>query len=211
MKTAIITFALVLTTTGCDDIIKQITPDAHKIVEVEANDGDNKGMMTASLACSGKVEVTQTENGYAVHFTNREWNDAKTKYVDVETYLQTKRVTVRPMNAEELSVCKHGPSVPQSQSQTVESGDDDCYDSNGNLMPNDFSAFHGSLINCAPGQTRKPRSERAHVPAAWRTWVEQWEACDKGVVDGGHSTKEAFDACRATAEASRPKVATKDR
>ena len=221
MKTAIITLALILALTGCDDIVRQITPGAHKLVEAEANEGVNKGMMVGWLACSGKVEVTQTANGYAVKFTNRQWNDAKTTYVDVDTYLQTKRVTVRPMNAEEISVCNTGHGLPVSQPQTqsppansttLGAGDDDCYDSNGSLMPNDFSAFGGSLTSCGTGQTRKPRSERAHVPAAWRTWVEHWEACDKAVVDSGHATKEAFDACRATAEASRPKTpAPKDK
>jgi hypothetical protein len=172
-------------------------------------------MMVGWLACSGKVEVTQSANGYAVKFTNRQWNDAKTAYVDVDTYLQTKRVTVRAMNAEEVSVCKTGHGLPVSQPQTqsppangtpLGARGDDCYDSNGNLMPNDYAAFGGSITSCSPGQKRKPRSERANVPAAWRAWVEQWEACDKAVVDSGHATKEAFDACRATAEASRPKT-----
>lgn len=205
VKTAIITLALTLAVTGCD----QITPNAHKLVETEANEGINKGLMVGWLACSGKVEVTQTANGYAVKFTDREWNDAKTAYVDVDTYLQTKRVTVRPMNAEEISVCDTGHGVTQltqANSAPPRAGDDDCYDSNGNLMPNQFSALGGSLVNCGDGRTRKPRSERAHVPAAWRVWVEQWEACDKAVVDSKHSTKEAFDACRTTAEASRPKT-----
>ena len=105
MKIAIITLALPLALTGCDHIVKQITPGAHKLVEAEANEGVNRGMMVGWLACSGKVEVTQTANGYAVNFTDRQWNDGKTEYVDVDTYLQTKRVTVRPMNAEEISVC----------------------------------------------------------------------------------------------------------
>jgi hypothetical protein len=176
VKSAIITLALTLALTGCD----QITPDAHKLVEAEANKGVNKGLMVGWLACSGKVEVTQTANGYAVRFTDRQWNDAKTAYVDVDTYLQTKRVTVRPMNAEEISVCNTGHGLPASLAQSPQAkgtppraGDDDCYDSNGDLMPNQFSALGGSLINCAPGETRKPRSERAHVPAAWRAWVEQ--------------------------------------
>lgn len=209
MKTAIITLALTLALIGCD----QITPDAHKLVEAEANEGVNKGSMVSWLACSGKVEVTQTANGYAVKFTDRQWNDARTAYVDVDTYLQTKRVTVRPMNADEISVCNTGHGLPVSLTQLPQTngtpsgaGDDDCYDSNGNLMPNEFSAFGGSLITCGPDQTRKPRSERAHVPVAWRVWVEQWEACDKAVVDGKHATKEAFDACRRTADASRPKT-----
>ena len=86
------------------------------------------------------------------------------------------------------------------------------YDSNGNLMPNQFAAFGGSLLSCGTGETRKPRSERSLVPAAWRAWVEQREACEKAVADNKHSTKEAFDACRATAEASRPKTpAPKDK
>ena len=175
MKTAIITLALTLALTGCDHIVKQITPNAHKLVEAEANEGVNKGIMVGWLACSGKVEVTQTANGYAVQLTNRQWNDAKTAYVDVDTYLQTKQVTVRPMNAEEISVCNTGHGLPVSQAQLPQAngtppgaGDDDCYDSNGNLMPSKFSAFGGSLISCAPGQTRRPMSERAHVPAAWR-------------------------------------------
>jgi len=209
VKTAIITLTLTLALTGCDHIM----PDGHKLVEAEANEGANKGLMVGWLACSGKVEVTQTANGYAVKFTDRQWNDAKTAYVDVDTYLQTKRVTVRPMNAEEISVCNTGhglpvslTQLPQANSAPPQAGDDDCYDSNGNLMPNEFSAFGGSLSNCGPGQTRKPRSERAHVPVVWRIWVERWEACDKAVVDGKHATKEAFDACRTTAEASRPKT-----
>lgn len=209
MKTAIITLTVALALAGCD----QIAPNSHKLVEAEANEGVNKGLMVGWLACSGKVEVTQTANGYAVKFTDRQWNDARTAYVDVDTYLQTKRVTVRPMNAEEISICNTGHGLPASQTQLPQAngtppqaGHDDCYDSNGNLAPNEFSAFGGSLINCAPGETRKPRSERAHVPAAWRTWVEQWEACDKKVVDGKHATKEAFEACRTAAEASRPKT-----
>ncbi|HEY1940155.1 MAG TPA: hypothetical protein VGJ33_19670 [Candidatus Angelobacter sp.] len=209
MKIAITTLALTFALTGCD----QITPAAHKLVEAEANEGVNKGLMVGWLACSGKVEVTQTANGYAVKFTDRQWNDAKTAYVDVDTYLQTKRVTVRPMNAEEIGVCNTGRGLqvslaqsPQAKDTPPRAGDDDCYDSNGNLMPNQFSAFGGSLIDCAPGHTRKPRSERAHVPAAWRVWVEQWEACDKAVVDGKHVTKEAFDACKTTAEDSRPET-----
>jgi hypothetical protein len=131
----------------------------------------------------------------------------------VDTYLQTKRVTVRPMNAEEVSVCNTGRGLPVSPTQLPQAngtplgaGDDDCYDSNGNLTPNAFSAFGGSLASCAAGQTRKPRSERAHVPAAWRAWVEQWEACEKSVVDSKDATREAFDACRTRAEASRPKT-----
>jgi hypothetical protein len=216
VKTAIITLALTLAMTGCHN--EQITPDAHKLVEAEANEGVNKGMMVG-LACRGKVEVTQTPNGYAVKFTDRQWNDAKTAYVDVDTYLQTKRVTVRPMNAEEISVCNTGHGLPVSPTQSPQAngnppgaGDDDCYDSNGNLAPNWFAAFGGYRVSCAPGQTRKPRSERAHVPAAWLVWVEQWEACDKAAVDSKHATQEAFDACRTTAEASRPKTpAPKDR
>jgi hypothetical protein len=213
VKTAIITVALTLALTGCDHIVKQITPGAHKLVEAEANEGVNKGMMVGSLACSGKVEVTQTANGYAVKFTDRQWNDAKTAYVDVDTYLQTKRVTVRPMNAEEISVCNTGHGLPVSLTQLPQAndtppgaGDDDCYDSNGNLGPATFAAFGGSLVSCGPGQTRKPRSERAHVPAAWRVWVEQWEACDKAVVDSKHATKEAFDTCKITAGARRPQT-----
>jgi hypothetical protein len=206
VKIAIITLTLTLALAGCDQI-----GDAHKLVEAEANEGVNKGMMVGWLACSGKVEVTQTANGYAVKFTDRQWNDAKTAYVDVDTYLQTKRVTVRPMDAEEISVCNtgHGLAVsptqsPQANGTPPGAGDDDCYDSNGNLMPNQFAAFGGSLASCAPGQTRKPRSERANVPAAWRIWVERWESCDKAVVDSKHATKQAFDECRTTAEANRP-------
>lgn len=138
MKAAVIMFALTLALTGCD----QIAPDAHKLVETEANEGVNKGLMVGWLACSGKVEVTQTASGYAVKFTDRQWNDAKTAYIDVDTYLQTKRVTVRPMNDEEISVCNTGHGLPVSQTQLPQAngtppraGDDDCYDSNGNLMP----------------------------------------------------------------------------
>ena len=80
--------------------------------------------------------------------------------------------------------------------------DDDCYDSAGNLMPNEFASF-GALASCGAGQTRKAKSERVHVPAARLKWVETWEACDKAVTDSGHSTKEAYDACRATAEQGR--------
>jgi len=212
VKNAIITLTLTLTLAlaACDHI-----GYTHKLVEAEANEGVNKGMMVGWLACSGKVEVTQTPNGYAVKFTDRQWNDAKTAYVDVDTYLQTKRVTVRPMNAEEISVCNtgHGLAVspthsPQANGTPPGAGDDDCYDSNGNLMPNEFAAFGGSLDSCGPGRTRKPRSERANVPAAWRIWVEQWESCDKAVVDSKHATKQAFDACRTTAEANRPKTPT---
>jgi hypothetical protein len=216
VKTAIITLTLTLALAGCDHIV---TPDAHKLVEAEANEGVNKGMMVGWLACSGKVEVTQTANGYAVKFTDRQWNDPKTAYVDVDTYLQTKRVTVRQMNAEEISICDTGHGLPVSPTQLPQAngtppgaGDHDCYDSNGNLTPNEFAAFGGSLSSCGPGQTRKPRSERAQVPAAWRVWVEQWEACDKAVVDSKHATKQAFDACRTTAEANRPKTpAPKDK
>jgi hypothetical protein len=213
MKTAIVTFAFILALTGCADIIKLITPPAHKLIEAEANEGVNKGLMVGWLACSGRVEVTQTANGYAVQFTNRQWNDAKTAYVDVETYMQTERVTVRPMDAEEISVCDtgHGLPVPPTQTQSTPAtggpfgaGDDDCYDSNGDLMPNAFAAFGGSLSSCGPGQTRKTKSERTHVPTVWKAWVERRESCDKAVVDSGHATKEAFDACRVKAEASRP-------
>lgn len=84
--------------------------------------------------------------------------------------------------------------------------DDDCYDASGNLLPNEFAAFGGALTSCGAGHTRKPKSQRAQVPALWRVWVEQREACDKAVVDSGHATKEAFDACRAKAEANRPKA-----
>jgi len=206
VKIAIITLTLTVELAGCDQI-----GGAHKLVEAEANEGVNKGMMVGLLACSGKVEVTQTANGYGVKFTDRQWNDAKSAYVDVDTYLQTKRVTVRPMNAEEISVCNtgHGLAVPpthspQANSTPPGSGDDDCYDSNGNLMPNQFAAFGGSLASCGPGHTRKPRSERANVPAAWRIWVERWESCDKAVVDSKHATKQAFDECRKTSEANRP-------
>lgn len=206
VKIAIIALTLTLALAGCDQI-----GDAYKLVEAEANEGVNKGMMVGWLACSGKVEVTQTANGYAVKFTDRRWNDAKTAYVDVDTYLQTKRVTVRPMDAEEISVCNTGRGLAVSPTQSPQAngtppgaGDDDCYDSNGNLMPNQFAAFGGSLASCAPGQTRKPRSERTNVPAAWRIWVERWESCDKAVVDSKHATKQAFDACRRTAEANRP-------
>jgi hypothetical protein len=166
------------------------------------------------LACRGKVNVTQTANGYAVKFIDRQWNDSKTAYVDVDTYLQTARVTVRPMNAEEINYCNtgHGQSISQAHSSQADNtlaqaGDDDCYDSNGDLMPNEAAAFGGTLASCGPDQTRKPKAERANVPTAWRVWVEQWEACDKTVVDSKHTSKEAFDACKATAEATRPKPA----
>jgi hypothetical protein len=115
VKNAIITLTLTLTLAlaACDHI-----GYTYKLVEAEANEGVNKGIMVGWLACSGKVEVTQTPNGYAVKFTDRQWNDAKTAYVDVDTYLQTKRVTVRPMNAEEISVCNtgHGLAVSPTQS-----------------------------------------------------------------------------------------------
>jgi hypothetical protein len=152
VKSAIITLALTLALTGCD----QITPDAHKLVEAEANKGVNKGLMVGWLACSGKVEVTQTANGYAVRFTDRQWNDAKTAYVDVDTYLQTKRVTVRPMNAEEISVCNTGHGLPASLAQSPQAkgtppraGDDDCYDSNCDLMP--INSLHSAApLSIAP-------------------------------------------------------------
>lgn len=211
LKTAIITLTLTFALAGCNQI-----GDAHKLVEAEANEGVNKGMMVGWLACSGKVEVTQTANGYAVKFTDRQWNDAHTAFVDVDTYMQSKRVTVRPMNAEEISVCNtgHGIAVsptqsPQANRPSPAAGDDDCYDSNGNLMPNEFAAFGGSLASCASGQTRKPRSERANVPTAWRIWVEQRESCERAVVDNKRTTKQTFDACRTTAEANRPETQPK--
>ena len=189
MKIAISTLALTLALSGCDHVVNKITPGDHKLVEAEADEGVNRGMMVGWLACSGKVEVTQTANGYAVNFTDRQWNDAKTVYVDVDTYLQTKRVTVRPMNAEEISICNtgHGGSVsqtqlPQANGTPPAAGDDDCYDSNGNLMPDQFSAFSEPLVSCGPGSNTQTKVLNGRTTVAWRVWVAVGGG-DKAVTD----------------------------
>lgn len=58
----------------------------------------------------------------------------------------------------------------------------DCYDIEGNLLPDKATAFNGFTVGCAPGQTAKPKTERVHVAKARLEFVEQAEACQKRVV-----------------------------
>ena len=74
-------------------------PDAHKFVEADGK---------IYFACANSVDVQQTNNGYSVRLTARDWNDARTAYTDTEVYLQAKIVTVRPMDKDEISVCQTG-------------------------------------------------------------------------------------------------------
>jgi hypothetical protein len=185
---------VIFSLTGCNEIAKLVTPDTPRLVTADGK---------VYMACKGKIDVLHDNSGYSVHLIDRDWNDTKTTHTDTDVYFEAKEVTVRAMTPDEINICKAGHFLPVSQAPTT-AGDDDCYDSNGNLMPNDALTFKGSLVSCGAGKTRKPRSERTRVPAAWRSWVEEREACDKAVVDSGHTTKEAFDSCRAKAEASRP-------
>jgi hypothetical protein len=79
---------------GCDNLIP-----AEKFVVADG---------TVYMACAGSVDVQNTNGVYSVRLTDRDWNDAKTAYTDTEVYLQAKLVTVRPMNNDELSICRTG-------------------------------------------------------------------------------------------------------
>jgi hypothetical protein len=100
--------ALTLSLTCCDNLSRQITTDAPKLVVADGK---------LYMACAGSVDVQQANLGYGVHLTDRDWNDAKTAYTDTEVYLQARLVTIRPMNNDELRVCQtgHFPSTTQTQ------------------------------------------------------------------------------------------------
>jgi hypothetical protein len=96
-------FAFVLS--GCDRIIGTVNP-AKKLVTADGK---------VYMACAGTVDITTASNGYAVRLTDRDWNDAKTHFTDTEVYLAgIHQVNVRPMDADEVSVCESGhfPSAP---------------------------------------------------------------------------------------------------
>jgi hypothetical protein len=72
----------------------------------------------------------------------------------------------------------------------------DCYDTKGNLQPDEAVAFSGFTVGCAPGQITKLKTERAHVKKARLDWVEQVESCQKSVVDSGSARTDSVDVYR---------------
>lgn len=101
---------LALSICSCDDLSRQVMPDARKLVIADGK---------VYMACAGSVEVQQTDNGYRVRLTDRSWNDQKTEYTDTEVYTQAKLITVRPLSNDELSIRRtgHFPSVSQTSPQ----------------------------------------------------------------------------------------------
>ena len=81
---------------------------------------------------------------------------------------------------------------------TSQKGAVDCYDSQGNLLPDDFKAFGGWRSGCGPNESAKPVSERANMPAAMRQHVERIEACQKRVGEDPNSNPSKFQACLKT-------------
>jgi hypothetical protein len=103
---AVFTLAAVLT--GCNEVVNQVIPDAHKAVTADGK---------VYLACSGSVDVSQSAYGFRVHLYDRDWNSDRT-YTDTEVYLQAKQVSVRPMNSDELNVCRTGGSPTATDATT---------------------------------------------------------------------------------------------
>jgi len=99
MKSRVTIFILALLLTACDELSRQVAPDAYKFVVADGK---------VYMACTSSVDVQQTNGGYSVHLTDRDWNDAKTAYTDTDVYLQAKLVTVRPMSNDEVGVCRTG-------------------------------------------------------------------------------------------------------
>ena len=52
-------------------------------------------------------------------------------------------------------------TAPKPNQQELRAVAVDCYDSNGNLVPDKFAKFGGVQLSCAPGQTAK-----VHQPPA---------------------------------------------
>jgi hypothetical protein len=142
---------------GCDRLVNTINP-AEKLVTANGK---------VYMACIGSVDVTQNSNGYSVHLLDRDWNDKKTGYTDTDTYLTTvQEVTVRPMTADELYICRTGhfpqESLPQSQSTAPQS----------NETPEELKNEYG---DCLPSK---------RMPQADGTW-----RCDTGVKAAPQGTK----------------------
>jgi hypothetical protein len=71
----------------------------------------------------------------------------------------------------------------------------DCYDSQGNLMPDEAKAFDGWTSGCGPNQTAKPLTERANIPIEMRQHVERIEACEKRAAEDPKDNPSKFQAC----------------
>lgn len=87
------------------------------------------------------------------------------------------------------------PSIPSyAVPRHNESGPVDCYDPQGNLLPNEAKSLGGTIWACGNSETAEPTTYRNQIPEAKKARAEKIEACWQSVTDR-HGNKADYDKC----------------